>query len=129
MEILETKRSNFEPLYPITLQIKDKIRKIAKEIYRADDVEFSDIALQKIKLYEEMGKGNLPVCIAKTQSSFSDDAKLLNTPRNFNLHVKDVSISNGAGLIVVYCGNILTMPGLPKVPAAVKMEDEPLTKY
>lgn len=129
MEILETKRSNFEPLYPITLQIKDKIRKIAKEIYRADDVEFSDIALQKIKLYEEMGKGNLPVCIAKTQSSFSDDAKLLNTPRNFNLHVKDVSISNGAGFIVVYCGNILTMPGLPKVPAAVKMEDEPLTKY
>ena len=76
-----------------------------------------------------MGKGNLPVCIAKTQSSFSDDAKLLNTPRNFNLHVKDVSISNGAGFIVVYCGNILTMPGLPKVPAAVKMEDEPLTTY
>ena len=71
-----------------------------------------------------MGKDNLPICIAKTQSSFSDDAKLLNAPRGFKLHVKDLSLSNGAGFIVVYCGNILTMPGLPKIPAAVKMEDE-----
>lgn len=124
MEVLETKRSNFAPIYKLTSQIEDKIEILAKEIYRADGVEYSDIAKQKLELYKNMGKDNLPVCIAKTQSSFSDDAKLLNAPRGFKLHVKDLSLSNGAGFIVVYCGNILTMPGLPKIPAAVKMEDE-----
>lgn len=124
MEVLETKRSNFAPIYKLTSQIEDKIEVLAKEIYRADGVEYSDLAKQKLELYKNMGKDNLPVCIAKTQSSFSDDAKLLNAPRGFKLHVKDLSLSNGAGFIVVYCGNILTMPGLPKIPAAVKMEDE-----
>lgn len=124
MEVLETKRSNFVPIYKLTSQIEDKIEILAKEIYRADGVEYSDLAKQKLELYKNMGKDNLPVCIAKTQSSFSDDAKLLNAPRGFKLHVKDLSLSNGAGFIVVYCGNILTMPGLPKIPAAVKMEDE-----
>ena len=124
MEVLETKRSNFAPIYKLASQIEDKIEILAKEIYRADGVEYSDIAKQKLELYKNMGKDNLPVCIAKTQSSFSDDAKLLNAPRGFKLHVKDLSLSNGAGFIVVYCGNILTMPGLPKLPAAVKMEDE-----
>ena len=124
MEVLETKRSNFAPIYKLTSQIEDKIEILAKEIYRADGVEYSDLAKQKLELYKNMGKDNLPVCIAKTQSSFSDDAKLLNAPRGFKLHVKDLSLSNGAGFIVVYCGNILTMPGLPKIPAAVKMEDE-----
>ena len=124
MEVLETKRSNFAPIYKLTSQIEDKIEILAKEIYRADGVEYSDIAKQKLELYKNMGKDNLPICIAKTQSSFSDDAKLLNAPRGFKLHVKDLSLSNGAGFIVVYCGNILTMPGLPKTPAAVKMEDE-----
>ena len=124
MEVLETKRSNFAPIYKLTSRIEDKIEILAKEIYRADGVEYSDIAKQKLELYKNMGKDNLPVCIAKTQSSFSDDAKLLNAPRGFKLHVKDLSLSNGAGFIVVYCGNILTMPGLPKIPAAVKMEDE-----
>lgn len=126
MEVLETKRSNFAPIYKLTSQIEDKIEILAKEIYRADGVEYSDLAKQKLELYKNMGKDNLPVCIAKTQSSFSDDAKLLNAPRGFKLHVKDLSLSNGAGFIVVYCGNILTMPGLPKIPAAVKMEDEVL---
>ena len=124
MEVLETKRSNFAPIYKLTSQIEDKIEILAKEIYRADGVEYTDIAKQKLELYKNMGKDNLPICIAKTQSSFSDDAKLLNAPRGFKLHVKDLSLSNGAGFIVVYCGNILTMPGLPKIPAAVKMEDE-----
>lgn len=124
MEVLETKRSNFAPIYKLTSQVEDKIEILAKEIYRADGVEYSDLAKQKLELYKNMGKDNLPVCIAKTQSSFSDDAKLLNAPRGFKLHVKDLSLSNGAGFIVVYCGNILTMPGLPKIPAAVKMEDE-----
>ncbi len=124
MEILDTKKSDFSPLYSLNLSIEEKIEKIAKEIYRADGIEISEVAKAKIEQYRLLGKENLPICIAKTQSSFSDDAKLLNAPRNFTLHVKDVSLSNGAGFIVVYTGNILTMPGLPKVPAAVKMESE-----
>ena len=126
MEVLETKRSNFSPIYKLTSSIEGKIETLAKEIYRADGVEYSDLAKEKIELYKNMGKDDLPICVAKTQSSFSDDPKLLNAPRNFKLHVKDLSLSNGAGFIVVYCGNILTMPGLPKFPAAVKMEDENL---
>ena len=126
MEVLETKRSNFSPIYKLTSSIEEKIETLAKEIYRADGVEYSDLAKEKIELYKNMGKDDLPICVAKTQSSFSDDPKLLNAPRNFKLHVKDLSLSNGAGFIVVYCGNILTMPGLPKIPAAVKMEDENL---
>ena len=124
LEILETKKANFSPIYRLNQTIEEKIETLAKEIYRADGVEYSDLAKEKIELYKKMGKENLPICVAKTQSSFSDDSKLLNTPRGFNLHVKDLSLSNGAGFIVVYCGNILTMPGLPKIPAAVKMEDE-----
>lgn len=124
MEILDTKKSDFSPLYSLNLSIEEKIEKIAKEIYRADGIEISEVAKAKIEQYKLLGKENLPICIAKTQSSFSDDAKLLNAPRNFTLHVKDVSLSNGAGFIVVYTGNILTMPGLPKMPAAVKMESE-----
>lgn len=126
MEVLETKRSNFSPIYKLTSSIEEKIETLAKEIYRADGVEYSDLAKEKIEFYKNMGKDDLPICVAKTQSSFSDDPKLLNAPRNFKLHVKDLSLSNGAGFIVVYCGNILTMPGLPKIPAAVKMEDENL---
>ena len=126
MEVLETKRSNFSPIYKLTSSIEGKIETLANEIYRADGVEYSDLAKEKIELYKNMGKDDLPICVAKTQSSFSDDPKLLNAPRNFKLHVKDLSLSNGAGFIVVYCGNILTMPGLPKIPAAVKMEDENL---
>ena len=124
MEILDTKKSDFSPLYSLNLSIEEKIEKIAKEIYRADGIEISEVAKAKIEQYRLLGKENLPICIAKTQSSFSDDAKLLNAPRHFTLHVKDVSLSNGAGFIVVYTGNILTMPGLPKIPAAVKMESE-----
>ena len=124
MEILDTKKSDFSPLYSLNLSIEEKIEKIAKEIYRADSIEISEVAKAKIEQYRLLGRENLPICIAKTQSSFSDDAKLLNAPRNFTLHVKDVSLSNGAGFIVVYTGNILTMPGLPKIPAAVKMESE-----
>ena len=126
MEVLETKRSNFSPIYKLTSSIEEKIETLAKEIYRADGVEYSELAKEKIEIYKNMGKDDLPICVAKTQSSFSDDPKLLNAPRNFKLHVKDLSLSNGAGFIVVYCGNILTMPGLPKIPAAVKMEDENL---
>ncbi len=121
LETLSTKASNFEPLYPLDMPIKGKIEAVAKRIYHADGVVYSELALKKIEEYEKMGKGNLPVCMAKTQSSFSDNPKLLNVPKGFNITICDVSLSNGAGFIVCYCGNILTMPGLPKEPLATKM--------
>ncbi|MDY5984608.1 MAG: formate--tetrahydrofolate ligase, partial [Candidatus Onthovivens sp.] len=99
-----------------------KINIIAKEIYRAKDVEFSPLAKEHIKKIEEMHRSNLVVCMAKTQNSFSDNKTLLNCPRDFTLKVNDVKLKNGADFIVVMCGDILTMPGLPKIPAAVKME-------
>lgn len=111
--------SNYQPLYPLDISLKEKIAIIAKEIYGADGVEYKDEALTKIDRYEKEGKGNLAVCIAKTQNSLSDDAHLLGRPQNFLIHVKDVSLSNGAGFVVVYTGNILTMPGLPKHPNAL----------
>ena len=123
LETLETKKSDFKCLYNLNDSLENKIAKIAKEIYRAEGVEFSDLALEKLENKRKLGKDNLPVCIAKTPSSFSDNAILLNAPRGFNIHVKDLKISNGAGFVVVYTGNILTMPGLPKVPQAVKMQD------
>ena len=123
LETLETKKSDFKCLYNLNDSLENKITKIAKEIYRAEGVEFSDLALEKLENIRKLGKDNLPVCIAKTPSSFSDNTTLLNAPRGFNIHVKDLKVSNGAGFVVVYTGNILTMPGLPKVPQAVKMQD------
>lgn len=123
MDILSLE-SHYHPLYDITLPIKEKIEIIAKEIYRAVDIEYSDKALINIKKIEELGYSKLPVCIAKTPLSLSDNPKLINVPTAHALHVKDVSLSLGAGFIVVKTGKIMTMPGLPKIPAAVKMEDE-----
>lgn len=124
VEVLETTKSKYHTLYNYEDTIENKIAKIAKDIYHASDVQYEEKALQSIENIRKLDRENLPICIAKTQSSFSDDPKLLNTPRNFTLHIKDIHLSNGAGFIVVLTGNILTMPGLPKVPAAVKMEDE-----
>lgn len=124
VEVLETTKSKYHTLYKYEDTIENKIAKIAKDIYHASDVQYEEKALQSIENIRKLDRENLPICIAKTQSSFSDDPKLLNTPRNFTLHIKDIHLSNGAGFIVVLTGNILTMPGLPKVPAAVKMEDE-----
>ena len=121
IEILETKKSNFHYLYELETPIKDKILRICREIYHADGVNFSDLAIEKIEKYQKEGRGNLPVCIAKTPNSFSDNPKLLNVPKNFEVTVKDISLSNGAGFIVAYLGDIMTMPGLPKVPLATKM--------
>ena len=109
-------------LYSDELSIKDKILKISKEIYRADSVEYSSEAESAIKEIEKLGKSHLPVCIAKTQYSISDNPTLLGHPTNFNIHVKDISISSGAGFIVVITGKILKMPGLPKHPAAEKID-------
>ena len=115
-------KSNFQMLYSDELSIKDKILKISKEIYRADGVEYSSEAESAIKEIEKLGKSHLPVCIAKTQYSISDNPALLGNPTNFNIHVKDISISSGAGFIVVITGKILKMPGLPKHPAAEKID-------
>lgn len=124
VKILDTKKSNYHPLYSLGETLEEKIVKICKEIYHATDIKFSEISKEKLAFYNKLGKGNFPVCIAKTPMSFSDDPKLLNTPHDFTVVVKDVNLSNGAGFIVAYLGNILTMPGLPKVPQAVKMEEE-----
>lgn len=121
---LETKKADFHYLYDEKLPIKEKISKICKEIYRADDVEYSKEALEQIEFYNSLGYDKTPICIAKTPQSFTDDANILGAPRGFNIHVKEVRLSAGAGFIVPLTGSIMTMPGLPKVPAAVKMEDE-----
>lgn len=112
---------NFELLYPDNLTTEDKIRFVAQKIYRAKDVEFSETALQKIKKYEADGYGNLPVCIAKTQNSISHDKSLTGAPKDYILPVRDVALFAGAGFITVLAGDILTMPGLPKRPAAEKI--------
>jgi formate--tetrahydrofolate ligase len=113
--------NTYAPLYDLDASIEDKITTIAKTVYGAGSVEISDEAKAKIAEYAKYGWDKLPVCMAKTQNSLSDDAKVKGRPDGFTLHVRDVSISAGAGFVVVYTGNILTMPGLPKVPAAVNM--------
>lgn len=110
--------SEFKFLYEDELPLKDKIEKIAKEIYRADAVEWEAGTLSKLKKYTEQGFGNLPVCMAKTQYSFSHDPKLLGAPVGFNFPIRDVRLYAGAGFVVAYAGEIMTMPGLPKEPAA-----------
>lgn len=118
LKLVEKNRDDFEFIYDLSLSIKDKIKVIAKKIYRADDVVFDSKVSKTIKQLEELGYGDLPICMAKTQFSFSDNPALLGAPRNFNISVADVKVNAGAGFIVVRTGNILTMPGLPKIPAA-----------
>ncbi|WP_019672077.1 formate--tetrahydrofolate ligase [Psychrobacter lutiphocae] len=110
--------SNFKLAYHNEDSIEDKIRAVAQRIYGADDIDISQAAKTKIRRLTEQGLDKMPICIAKTQYSLSDDAKLLGRPTGFNIHVRDISVSAGAGFIVVICGNIMRMPGLPKVPAA-----------
>ena len=115
---VEEKESRFAPLYDEKLPIKEKLGVIAKEIYRADGVIFTAKAEKEIKIIEELGYGNIPVCVAKTQYSLSDDPAKLGKPENFEITVRDVKLSAGAGFVVALTGDIMTMPGLPKVPAA-----------
>ena len=115
------KENTFHQIYDVNDTIENKISIIAKEIYGADDVEFSDSAKQKIELFRKNGWDKIPVCMAKTPNSLTDDAKIKGRPSGFTIHVRDLNISAGAGFIVAYTGNIMTMPGLPKVPAAVNM--------
>ena len=109
-------KNNF--MYSLDDTIKEKVEKIAKNIYYAEGVEYSKEAEEKIKLIEELGYSKLPICIAKTQYSFSDDAKNLDEESKYNIHIRDVELKAGAGFIVLLAGKIMTMPGLPKVPAA-----------
>jgi len=114
--------NNFEFLYDVNSSINEKIEAIAKKIYRADNVVILREAQRHINQIEKMGLDKIPICIAKTQYSFSDDATLLNAPRGWKLTVRDVKVSAGAGFIVVFTGDIMTMPGLPSVPSAEKID-------
>ena len=108
----------FRPLYTPDMGLADKIRTVAQRIYRAKDVSFDKAAVRKLRAYEADGFGHFPVCMAKTQDSFSADPTLLGAPEGFILPVRDVRLSAGAGFVVALCGDVMTMPGLPRVPAA-----------
>lgn len=114
--------SNYKPLYELEHTLKEKIETIAKEIYGAANVQYDAAAEKELNHIEEMGFGNVPVCIAKTPVSFSDDPSKLGAPEGFTLHVREVRISAGAGFVVVLTGKVMTMPGLPKRPAAEKID-------
>lgn len=118
VDIVNEGKADFKPIYPDSMPLADKIRTVAREIYRASDVDFAPPAIQKLKQYETEGFGGVPVCMAKTQYSFSADPALRGAPRDFKLPVRDVRLSAGAGFVVALCGEIMTMPGLPRDPAA-----------
>ena len=120
--LAESGKADFKPIYELDLSLKAKIETIAKEIYGADGVNFTKEADKALKEFEALGYGNLPVCMAKTQYSFSDDQTLLGRPSGFKITIKNCRIAAGAGFVVVLTGDIMTMPGLPKVPAAEKID-------
>lgn len=122
VELVESGVANFKPLYALEQPIISKIETIAREIYRADGVEFTNKALKNIKKFEEDGLGDLPICMAKTQYSFSDDPNLIGAPNGFKIVINDVKVSAGAGFVIALAGDIMRMPGLPKVPAANKID-------
>lgn len=122
LETLETKESHFAPIYELDLPVKEKIETIAREIYGAKDVAYSADAEKSIAEINALGHGGLPICMAKTQYSLSDDPAKLGRPEGFTLHVSEVKLSAGAGFIVVLTGSIMTMPGLPKAPAAERID-------
>ena len=122
LEILSENKSNFTPIYDEKNTIKEKILTIAKEVYGANGVNYTPAANKQIAELEKFGLDRLPICMAKTQYSLSDNPSLLARPENFDITVKEVRVSNGAGFIVVQTGDIMTMPGLPKIPAANRMD-------
>ncbi len=122
LDILENEPADFSVLYPDEMPLREKIETIAEKIYGASGVDFTPAALKKLSEYEEEGYGQYPVCMAKTQYSLSDNPKLLGRPRDFRITVREVKISAGAGFVVALTGEIMTMPGLPKVPAAEKID-------
>lgn len=122
VEVAENGDAKFEPLYDASLPIKEKIAAIAKEIYGADGVDYTAACEKQIRQFEKLGFGDMPICMAKTQYSFSDDPALLGRPTGFRIQVRELRVSRGAGFIVALTGAIMTMPGLPKVPAANHMD-------
>ncbi|WP_129597946.1 formate--tetrahydrofolate ligase [Anaerophilus nitritogenes] len=118
VDLCENNSSNFKPLYDSNLSIKEKVCIISKEIYGADGVEFTPKAQKEIQKYEKLGLDKMPICIAKTQYSLSDNPKLLARPKGFTITVRDIKVSAGAGFLLVLTGDIMTMPGFPKIPAA-----------
>jgi len=116
--IADSDVSEYAPLYPLDMPIWNKIKTVASEIYRASDITGDTKVRNQIKDLEENGFGNLPICIAKTQYSFSTDPNLIGAPTNHIVPIREVRLSAGAGFIVVVCGDIMTMPGLPRIPAA-----------
>ena len=122
VELAESGKADFKPLYNTGSSIKNKITTIATEIYGAESVAFEAAALKQIADIEKLGLDKFPICMAKTQYSFSDDAKKLGAPTGFKITVREVKVSAGAGFIVALTGSIMTMPGLPKVPAACGMD-------
>jgi len=122
VDVCENEVSNFKPIYDLSLSIKDKIKTVATEIYGADGVEYTTQAIKQIAEIEQLGAEEMPICVAKTQYSLSDDPKKLGRPEGFNITVKEVKLSAGAGFVVVLTGDIMTMPGLPKRPAACNID-------
>ncbi len=120
--VIENVKSEFAPVYDEELPVKEKIAVLAREIYRADGVNYTQKAEKAISEIEKLGYDKIPVCVAKTQYSLSDNPKMLGKPENFKITVRDVKLSAGAGFLVVFTGDILTMPGLPKHPAAEKID-------
>ena len=117
-EIADADMANFAPIYPDEMPLLEKIETIAKRIYRADEVLADQKICAQLKQWEDQGYGNLPVCMAKTQYSFSTDPTLRGAPTGHSVPVREVRLSAGAGFIVAICGEIMTMPGLPRVPSA-----------
>lgn len=122
LKTLEEKESRFEVLYEDTLSLQEKIETIASRIYGADGVTYTAAAVKQLQNLEKLGFGNLPVCMAKTQYSLSDDPALLGRPAGFRVNVREAYVSAGAGFVVVLTGAVMTMPGLPKRPAACQID-------
>ena len=122
LQTIESKQSNFAPIYPLDISIEDKIKTICTEIYGAGDVVFEPAARKQMDILTKLGFDNIPICMAKTQYSLSDNPTLLGRPSNFTITVRDMYVSAGAGFIVVLTGDIMTMPGLPKQPAAYSID-------
>ena len=124
LEVLDTRESHFRTLYEDHASLTEKIETVAGEIYGAEGVEYSSAAAKQLKRLSELGFADLPVCMAKTQYSLSDEPSLLGRPSGFRIHVREVYVSAGAGFVVVLTGTVMTMPGLPARPAALGIDVE-----